>query len=1492
MNRIRLQRIALVAALAAGLTAAACTDGYGLRAKRVERYDELIGGPTAKGKIGDFLLENDRIRVVVSGNGPSYTAGLFGGTVLDVDLQRAEAQYRAGNGFDSFAEAFPLANLLVVNPSSPKQAFSLTEDGIQLVESEGSVRVLKDGSDGTEATIRVEGHSAYMFDVMKFLNRDFIEGLLDPLSIGGMELTARQLADFLPAILGEPELNLFGLLNRLQISFDFVTDYTLRPGESYLHQTTTLTLSPQSVNLLDGCRDPGKDKALAACTLKCDYGYAVEERIETDPEYEQPYKRMCPVCACAQPPAQMATFNESRDFFKVLLGDVSGWVNPTWKGGVVAGDFLFFGSNAPPFAPGFGFDIDRKVFENMWQGVGTMGSPMSMDWVAGVGEYVSYAWTTINPNEAHGFDCPSFRFVVRKVADVSREDDVAQALTGQDDLDLALNLAAKDAGARVRQAIVDRRPIPLMTVVPEAGADPGGSISADQRMAAFAAWQKAQLDSSGAALEARLGSGVEIDLVPAHECMSSKVLVPLFSTSATAVLTHFADGDSLVPAGDGGNLRDDKRTYTFTRYLTVGEGDVASAVRHVYEIRGVPTGTVEGAVFEAQTLRPLSHVDVYLLRDPRKSDDDPLPKNWQEFRLAAVEAFGSPGIVTHMRSDVGVTVSLEGLFNGSVEPGRYLAVASAPDRGQSSLEPVEVVAGGSVRVNLVLPPAGSVEYRVTDQAGLALPSRLSFQRLDDDGTPLDWTGTNEPELGDSRYDHGVVRTEHSPSGTGTVALAPGRYRVVVSRGFEYGAKVFKDFEVRGGSATPLHALLPLEMDTRDHLSADLHVHAEASVDSSLPMETRVRAAVAEGVEHFAATDHDHIVDYLPWILRDGLESFLNFQIAAEVSPLEYGHYIAYPMQYDDRAGFLHDPPRWHGLTLREIFDGIRAARAGPEDAFVFQVNHPRDGFMGYFAQIGMKGYDLSRKTPGMEMCNQVMQEAPCDFEAMEIMNGKNLQYLHTPTVGELERHNRCYREIVTARNTSDFPYRTGAGQTSVCNWFLDEPQVPAGFTGCSSLAAADLASLSDDQRLARDRCDWHREARDEFQKCEELGNDQLIPCKRFALEALKELSVRYLIERTDDENDAYYGTTAETDIGCSHKDACSTCVVGNHPECEDDWSTECVLLCRDECPLDDARPCTDRFEMMQDWFHFLDVGFDVTALGNSDSHGVSKEIGHPRNYVRVGTDRPDAVDPFDVNRAILAGKVVVSAGPYVEFSMAEAGNEAWTDIGDTLVAGGSGKLKARIRVQTPSWFRVDRIEVWRNSRIEARFFTTEPVEAIVDFDREIELDRPAEDSWYVVIAYGVSKESSMSPVYKREPYGNILISTVISLAADQLLASFSSLLDRVGDLLGGSLDSLTGSLEMPDSYPSLPWGATNPIRVDVDGNGYRPPRAVDADGDGKWDLPAFCSKPCVPGDENACPEGQTCAPRLSSKGNGEGPAENICQIPTPAHCVGLQKLGQ
>ncbi len=70
------------------------------RAQRLGSLDDVIGGPHAVGRVGDFLLENDQIRLIiadtgVSGDPTQTTYGRvntpFGGSLIDADLRRVNA---------------------------------------------------------------------------------------------------------------------------------------------------------------------------------------------------------------------------------------------------------------------------------------------------------------------------------------------------------------------------------------------------------------------------------------------------------------------------------------------------------------------------------------------------------------------------------------------------------------------------------------------------------------------------------------------------------------------------------------------------------------------------------------------------------------------------------------------------------------------------------------------------------------------------------------------------------------------------------------------------------------------------------------------------------------------------------------------------------------------------------------------------------------------------------------------------------------------------------------------------------------------------------------------------------------------------------------------------------------------------------------------------------------------------------------------------------
>lgn len=237
------------------------------------------------------------------------------------------------------------------------------------------------------------------------------------------------------------------------------------------------------------------------------------------------------------------------------------------------------------------------------------------------------------------------------------------------------------------------------------------------------------------------------------------------------------------------------------------------------------------------------------------------------------------------------------------------------------------------------------------------------------------------------------------SGALRVPLPPGAYEVFVTRGPEYSA--FPDtFPTRGvavdltTSDAALTATLAHVVDTTGWISADLHVHAVGSPDSSVANAVRVASFAAEGVDVMVSTDHDSVTDFAPVVRELGLEGSMATLIGCEVTPFDYGHQQAFPITVrDGPGGGAFDWAGGDGPSLRldQLFAGLREAWPG----VVLQLNHPRGGQGASLTQLRV---DTARGTSAANPATFRMAPNPAataddtklfslDFDAIELMNG-------------------------------------------------------------------------------------------------------------------------------------------------------------------------------------------------------------------------------------------------------------------------------------------------------------------------------------------------------------------------------------------------------------------------------------------------------------------------------------------------------------------------
>jgi hypothetical protein len=188
---------------------------------------DFIGGPLARGRLGDYLLANDKIRVIVQkpqrDAGPAFTQ--FGGQIIDADLQRAPGD----PGQDRLEEWAFLIN-------------------IENTAHYTNVSVLNDGSDGFPAIVRATGPD----DLLDWMN------------------ASSQVLEFgftMPSEVDDRDLPV-----------EVTTDYILDRGADFVRVESTITnTDPNSITIFVG----GFLNSMAQETFHPGYGYG-DPQITTE----------------------------------------------------------------------------------------------------------------------------------------------------------------------------------------------------------------------------------------------------------------------------------------------------------------------------------------------------------------------------------------------------------------------------------------------------------------------------------------------------------------------------------------------------------------------------------------------------------------------------------------------------------------------------------------------------------------------------------------------------------------------------------------------------------------------------------------------------------------------------------------------------------------------------------------------------------------------------------------------------------------------------------------------------------------------------------------------------------------------------------------------------------------------------------------------------------------------------------------------------------
>jgi hypothetical protein len=926
------------------------------------------------------------------------------------------------------------------------------------------------------------------------------------------------------------------------------------------------------------------------------------------------------------------------------------------------------------------------------------------------------------------------------------------------------------------------------------------------------------------------------------------VVIPILTSSFTGAFTHSYQCVTENNREDCGDEM--SRPLMYDRFMVVGGGDAASVLETYFEMTGTATGRVSGHVLDVQTGDPVAQAEVFALLDPRERNADADISTYEaaSTALRAIDwnhdgqADGNPSIISFASVEAGVDRVPDASWSMRLEPGQYLLVPFVYGRRAGRPVPVTIEEGEHHRVSLALDPPARFNYEITDDRGdlvtakLTLIGPLSEEAECPSNLAIpELSSLRYLELGMSERPQGIAVVVYSETGEGTIELAPGRYDVIASRGFEYSIDR-RCLDLRHDTAPIEQFSVLREVDTTGWVAGDFHVHGVNSYDGNMPHRLRVISSVAEGIEVFSTTDHDYITNLEPIVFDMNMRDQVSTMVGIETTPIELGHILGYPIRFDEtevdnggldwtrRDACLEDPEAFGcpesssgylGLTPQEIFDELRAMGEFGPDHTVVTVPHPRDGFFGYFDQYALNQFDLSLDPAGLVRGqNPLLASFPPDapaneryrlfsesFDAIELFNGMRYEFIRTPTVDEVtsfvtdlsQEQQEATSELDYARQMTRL--HDAAMRRVLVRTAAEQARLrPDRVLECRDHSDCDEGEL----------CDPHRYQciEDAYPPC---SPDSACPAGYICQSSLvRGADGGRCIEACASDDDCRIDEYCQVELGVCQDSGCNIdadgLVVADGPEAGD---RPCV---RNRTPHASG--------VVDDWFRLLNYGVAYTGMGNSDTHTPSSEIGLPRNFVMSSVDAPAMIDRREIADNIRAYRVVASYGPFIEFHAQGGG------IGDTVRA--QGAVELQVRVQSASWFDVDRIEVYANgdlfcdlgvaSTAESRCPTDAELAVgsdghntnIVNFDGTIDVGEIPRDTWFVVVAMGVSEDAwGLSPVYFAGMHPQLGFTQVIG----QAFASFDLALLRAVVPPPVARSELTAM---------VPYAITNPIWVESD----------------------------------------------------------------------------
>ena len=256
-----------------------------------------------------------------------------------------------------------------------------------------------------------------------------------------------------------------------------------------------------------------------------------------------------------------------------------------------------------------------------------------------------------------------------------------------------------------------------------------------------------------------------------------------------------------------------------------------------------------------------------------------------------------------------------------------------------------------------------------------------------------------------------------------------------------------------------------------------------------------------------------------------------------------------------------------------------------------------------------------------------------------------------------------------------------------------------------------------------------------------------------------------------------------------------------------------------------------------DWFNLINQGLFRIGIANSDTHDRRFTRVSARTLIASDTSDPMALaaDPEKLAESVLAGKAVGTNAPFLllELQGAFDGRQQVSglrlDQDTTLRADAGSDVLITATVHTPAWAQVDSVEFYINNQPERTTAAAEAARYGVCPDVTITAGDPGWSAAEVVVNQAIpgALRSEISVTHMLE---NITEDTWIVAVArgtdglsEPLFPVLPASLQRPGNT---TLADLTDGNLGEQGTPAFAF--TNPLFVDVDGDGWRAPGVANA----------------------------------------------------------------